>query len=366
MAWSATGLPGGLSIDPGTGEIQGTLGYESAASYSVTVTADDGQQTAEATFDLDVTDTNRPPTIGDQTLPALPENGAAGTLVGTVVASDPDAGDTLTYTITGGDPGGAFDATLVSGELRVATPAALDFETTPSFALTVQVQDTGSLTDTATITVDLSDENEAPSLADATLPTLPENGAVGALVGTVAGTDPDAGDTLTYTVTGGDPAGAFDATLVNGELRVATPAALDFETTPSFAVTVQVEDAGSLTDTATITVDLSDVNEAPSLADATLPNLLEQSPVGTLVGVLAGSDPDAGDTLSYTITGGNVGGAFASPLVNGELRVATPAALDHGSHPVFTLTVQVEDAGSLVDTAAITVPLDAPPTSRPS
>ncbi|MGH8525250.1 MAG: cadherin repeat domain-containing protein, partial [Gammaproteobacteria bacterium] len=44
-----------------------------------------------------------------------------------------------------------------------ANAAALDFETNPSFTLTVQVQDAGGLTDTATLTVTLADGNEAPT-----------------------------------------------------------------------------------------------------------------------------------------------------------------------------------------------------------
>ncbi len=43
ISWSAAGLPPGLAIDPATGDITGTLGYDTAGTYPVTVTAtDDG------------------------------------------------------------------------------------------------------------------------------------------------------------------------------------------------------------------------------------------------------------------------------------------------------------------------------------
>ena len=64
--------------------------------------------------------------------------------MGTVVASDPDAGDTLTYAITGGNTGGAFTINPSTGEITVNNSAALDFETTPSFNLTVAVTDSGT------------------------------------------------------------------------------------------------------------------------------------------------------------------------------------------------------------------------------
>ncbi len=56
---------------------------------------------------------------------------------GTVAASDPDAGQTLNYAITSGNTGGAFAIDGSSGQITVANSAPLDFETTPSFDLTV-------------------------------------------------------------------------------------------------------------------------------------------------------------------------------------------------------------------------------------
>jgi hypothetical protein len=79
-----------------------------------------------------------------------------------VVANDPDAGTTLTYSIIGGNTGGAFAINAGSGALTVANSAALDFETTPSFALTVRASD-GVLNANATVTVNLIDVPEVPT-----------------------------------------------------------------------------------------------------------------------------------------------------------------------------------------------------------
>ena len=55
-AFTATGLPPGLSIDTGTGAISGTLAAGTAASgpYSVTVSANDGISTASQSFTWNV------------------------------------------------------------------------------------------------------------------------------------------------------------------------------------------------------------------------------------------------------------------------------------------------------------------------
>ena len=97
-------------------------------------------------------------------------------MVGTVTASDPDTGDTLSYSITGGNTGNAFAINSSTGQITVNNAAALDFETTPTFTLTVRVQDAGGLTDAATVTMNLTNVNEAPTVNNATF-SLPENSA---------------------------------------------------------------------------------------------------------------------------------------------------------------------------------------------
>jgi hypothetical protein len=276
-------------------------------------------------------------------------------VVGSVTGSDPDAGDTLSYAITAGNTGGAFTIDAATGEITVATPGALDFETTPVFTLTVEVTDAGGLMATDTVTVNLTDENESPSVTGFAT-SLAENSVAGTVVGSVTGSDPDAGDTLSYAITAGNTGGAFTIDAVTGEITVATPAALDLETTPVFTLTVEVTDAGGLTATDTVTVNLTDQNESPSLTGfvASLP---ENALAGTVVGSASGSDPDAGDSLSYAITAGNTGGAFTIDAATGELTVASPAALDFETTPVFTLTVEVTDSGGLTATDTVTVNL---------
>ena len=64
----------------------------------------------------------------------------------------------MRYSFAGNDLGG-FSIETASGELRVADEAVMDFETTPSFSLTVEVSD-GDLSSSATVTVDLNDVDE--------------------------------------------------------------------------------------------------------------------------------------------------------------------------------------------------------------
>jgi hypothetical protein len=85
-----------------------------------------------------------------------------------VVASDPDFADPLTYSIVGGNTAGAFSIDTATGQLRVANPTLLDFETTPTFTLMVQVTDSGApgLSDTAIVTIQLNDLSEGVVVPD--------------------------------------------------------------------------------------------------------------------------------------------------------------------------------------------------------
>jgi len=238
----------------------------------------------------------------------------------------------------------------------VANAAALNFETTPSFTLTVQVRDQGGtgLTATGTVTVNLTNVNEAPSVTGFTT-ALAENSAAGTIVGSVTATDPDAGDTLGYAITGGNAGGAF-AIDAAGQITVANPAALDFETTPAFTLTVQVQDAGGLTDTATITVSLTNANDAPSI---TAPGLQVTDEDTTLFFSTAGgnaivvADIDAGaNSIQVTLTS-----AQGTLTLSGISGLAFSAG-DGSADAAMTFTGSVTDVNAALDGLAFTPAAD--------
>lgn len=214
---------------------------------------------------------NRPPVIAAQTF-SLPENSANATMVGTVAASDPDAGQTLAYAITGGNTGGAFAINASTGQLTVASTAALNYETTPSFALTVRVTDNGTPTmnTSATITVNLTNVNEAPSIPTDTNPatnTVAENAANGTLVGITAfATDPE-GAAITYSLTD-NAGGRFAINASTGVVTVANGLLLDFETNNSHSITVRASD-GTLTSSQSFTIVVTDVPNAAYVSSTT-------------------------------------------------------------------------------------------------
>ncbi|WP_254508784.1 cadherin domain-containing protein [Anatilimnocola floriformis] len=328
--------------------------------YEVTVTAQDsGVPSATGLTDsqsllVTVVNANEAPTIAPQTF-TVAENSANNTAVGTVVAADVDVGDTRTFAITDGNTGGAFAINSSTGAITVANGSLLNFEGTPTYTLTVSVTDAGNLSASNTITVNLTNVNEAPTIAPQTF-SVAENSANTTAVGTVVAADVDAGDTRTFAITGGNTGGAFAINATTGAITVANSAALNFEGTPSFSLTVSVTDAGNLSTSNTITVNLTNVNEAPTIAPQTF-SVAENSANNTAVGTVLANDVDAGDTRTFAITGGNTGGAFAINASTGAITVANSTALNFEAIPTFSLTVSVTDAGNLSASNTITINL---------
>ena len=121
----------------------------------------------------------------------------------------------------------------------------------------------GSLTADITVTINLTNVNEAPTGTTATR-SVAENAAAGTTVGAPVTTTDQDGDALVYSLTSNefeiDPVGQVGA--ASGQIVVKAGADLDYETTSSYSVTVVASD-GKLTTDIPVTINLTDVNEAP-------------------------------------------------------------------------------------------------------
>ncbi len=339
------------------------LNYETTPIFTLVIKVEDngaGSLSDQANITVNLTDVNEAPQINSQTF-SIAENATNEQEVGTVAASDPDNGQTLSFTILSGNTDNAFQIGSSTGTLTVNNSAALNYETTPTFTLVIKVEDNGagSLSDQANIIVNLTDVNEAPQINSQTF-SIAENATNEQEVGTVAASDPDNGQTLSFTILSGNTDNAFQIGSSTGTLTVNNSAALNYETTPIFTLVIKVEDngAGSLSDQANITVNLTDVNEAPQINSQTF-SIAENAANEQEVGTVAASDPDNGQTLSFTILSGNTNNAFQIGSSTGTLTVNNSAALNYETTPTFTLVIKVEDngAGSLSDQANITVNL---------
>ena len=131
----------------------------------VTYTDAHGSQMEMATTDMAVT-SNRPPAFADDDATReVAENTAAGMNVGEpVTATDPD-GDALTYALSGAD---AMYFTIDNmGQIKVGASAMLDYESMKkTYMVTVTATDPGGEADTIVVTINVTDVEENPLLAE--------------------------------------------------------------------------------------------------------------------------------------------------------------------------------------------------------
>ena len=278
-----------------------TYDHESKSSYSVTVKADDNNG-GTATIDVTITvaDVNEPPEFDSATATReVPENTEAGENIGApVTAADPDTGDTPAYTLEGGDLD-SFDIDSASGQIQTKPGVTYDHESKSSYSVTVKADDNNGGTATIDVTITVTDVNEPPEFDSAAATReVPENTEAGGNIGApVTATDPDTGDTLTYTLEGAD-LDSFDIDSASGQIQTKPRVTYDHESKSSYSVTVKADDNNGGTATIDVTITVADVNEPPEFDSATATREVpENTEAGENIGApVTATDPDTGNT----------------------------------------------------------------------
>ena len=205
------------------------------------------------------------PVITSTAAASFAENASGA--VYTVAATDEDAGATLTYSLTGIDAA-RFNINSTTGAITFkATPnyeAPADSGKNNVYDVTVRASD-GSITTSKAVAITVTNVNEAPTVTSAATKSFAENGT--GTVYTATATDPDAGTSLTYSLTG------VDASLFNIN---ATTGVVTFKSAPNYEtpadagannvynITVGASD-GAVTTTKAVAVTVTNVtNEAPA------------------------------------------------------------------------------------------------------
>lgn len=250
-------------------------------------------------------------------------------------AADPDAGDSLSFSLDQAPVGMVIDATT---GLILWTPAAADVG---NHNVVVRVTDSGALFDTESFVITVNQAppgNHPPTLAAVANQSLREDRLL--TLGLQA-TDPDAGDVVTFSLVSAPVGMSLDAS--TGNLLWA-PSASQVGNHP---VTVRALDPHGAFDEGGFEVTVSRLGGPPTLA-AIADQTTEE---GTEIAADANAtDPDLpGDTLTYSLTLAP-SGASIDPATGAIAW--TPSGAQVGAHD---FTVRVEDSEGLVDFASFIV-----------
>ena len=264
-----------------------TIDFESRSSYAVTITATDtASVTATADVTINVTNIDEPGTVAlSKDTPAV--NRA---LTATLVDQDGSVsgeswtwsrGNTRTGTFTPISGADTADYTPVAGDVGKYLKAAVGYtDSLGSGKSAEKVSDNPTATD------------PPPVFANASETFTVNENATSGTVGTVTAMDED-NDTLNYSVGGTDVAafnGDFSLNASTGAITVKSDATIDFETGPSYVVTITATDPSGGTDT---------IDVAISVTNADDPGVVSLNPAVPRVNVAVTatlSDPDGSVT----------------------------------------------------------------------
>ncbi len=405
LTYSAAGLPPGLSIDPETGLITGTLtldasqgGPENDGIYPVTVTIDDGNGgviTTTITYAID----NPPPVAENDTANVTEDILASGNVLTQAPGADTDPdGDPLVVTQfdipgIGVTPAGTPAIIPDVGTLTINSDGSWSFDPAPNYdgpipVVTYTISDGNGGTDMATLALTMTPTNDPPVIINPNNPGSPLDpieavdplNIIPDVVTSDSLTPPTIdvsdfvvdpeGDILTYTATGLPPGLTLDPAtgIISGTLP--PDASQGGENGDGvYLVTVNIDDGEGNETTTTITYTIGNPQPVATI-DATA---IDEDTVATGNVLSNDSDTDGDPLVVSAVSGGVVGQPIAMPfgtiVLNADGTYTftpndTANALPAGEIVTEQITYTVSDGNGGTDTATLTITItgtnDAP------
>ncbi|MFP1683150.1 Ig-like domain-containing protein [Alloalcanivorax sp. C16-1] len=392
LTYSANGLPPGLSINTSTGVISGTLERDASqggddGTYTVTVTASDGNGgTVNMSFDWTVS--NPAPEASNDTATTNEDTATTGNVL--TNDNDPDGDDLTVSQVNGeaGDVGEAVDGSH-GGRFTLNEDGSYSFDPDGDFddlavgetrttSIEYQVSDGEGGFDTATLTITVTGVNDAPVAVNDT-GTTTENSTTSGNVLT-NDSDPE-GDTLTVSQVGGEATDVGEAVDGDngGRFTINEDGSYSFDPNGDFddlavgesrttSIEYQISDGEGGFDTATLTITVTGVNDAPTVVTGDVPEAQSNDDSDVVNGLdVSGafSDVDGSDTLTYSANGLPPGLSInaTTGVISGTLERDASQGGDDGTYTV-TVTASDGNGGSVNMSFDWTVSNPAPDASN--
>ena len=374
LRYSASGLPDGLTINEGTGEITGTATEETTSgAVTATITATDGDGLS-VTHDIDITVVSPPVivSIASSRDKAVQKSGEYATFDltfsedVTIDVELPVAGDrypVVTLTINGTDVEatywnhsvntiGFFVPMVPEGDGNEVSVKSIDLNgvivTGVTSGLGWETSVVGQTTDTLTI------DDTKPTIVSSASFNANENGTE---VGQVVATDDN--EISRYTLTGGADMDLFaideDTGVLSFEDEQDYEVAGDADGNGAYEVEVTVTDEAGNETVQDITVNLQDINEAPKVVnDAKTKSFAVLNQVYTLDAAVLFFDPE--DELRYSATGLPDG-----LTIDEGTGAITGTATEETTSGAVTATITATDSAGLSVTHGIDITVVSAP-----
>ena len=333
--------------------------------YDITVNVFDGVHTTTKDVNISVLNRNdNAPNFWGAATKNVNENVSTATIIYNANGTDAD-GDTLTYSITGGADANRFTINAATGAVtfRISpdreNPADADGNNV--YNVTIRISDgVYSTTGNVAITVRNLNDNTPVFTSSATVHV---NENTTGVFYTAAATDAD-GDTLTYSIVGGNDQHLFNIGSSSGEVSFKTapdyenPA--DHDSNNSYQVTIRASDGERSVDRIHA-INVQNVNDnAPVITSGNSAAVNENISTATTVYTFTATDAD-NSNITYSISGGFDAHLFNINSSTGALTFKTSPdyekPMDFGGNNSFQVAVRASD-GVFSDSKFISIRVD--------
>lgn len=197
--------------------------------------------------------------------------------------------------------------------------------------------------------------NAAPTALTLSANSIAENVAANSTVGTLTTTDPDAGDSFTYSLVSGSGSTDNAAFNISGSaLRITSSP--NFETKSSYTVRVRTTDEGGLFFEKDFAITITDANDAPTFAGYSVSTAFQKSVSMSLGKLLAKATDVEADAVTVTSVGPASAQGGTAALQSGSI-LYTPANGFSGSD-TFPVTITDARGASVIGTVTVNVQIN--------
>uniref|UniRef100_A0A3B3HEI5 Cadherin domain-containing protein n=1 Tax=Oryzias latipes TaxID=8090 RepID=A0A3B3HEI5_ORYLA len=353
--------------------LQKPLDREKEEQISLVLTAVDGgepQMSGTMMIVVTVLDVNdNAPVFTQQTYKAtVTENSPKGTVVAAVTASDADQGSNsrITYSITNtlDNVRRAFNVNVENGQISLIDD--VDFEKSKHFEINLLASDSGGLTDSCKLIVDVEDINDnKPEINIMSKSNvISENAKINTVVTVINIEDIDSekNGKVTCFIDENQPFSLKSS--LNNIYSLLTVSLLDRETASEYNITVTCSDEGvpSLSSSVTLTLQISDVNDnAPVFERSSYEAyIVENNTPGVSIFTVKATDADwkQNARVSYILEDSSVNGVPISSYVSVSADsgvIHAVRSFDYEQIKDFRFCVKAQDGGSPPLSSNVTV-----------
>ena len=348
-----------------------TLAEGETENVTFTYEISDGNGgTDTATVTITVTGVNDDPAATDDAYNVTEDSSVSGNVITDTYGQDSDIdGDSLTAALLTGPAYGTLTEFNADGSFTyIADDAHWDTLAegeTEDVTFTYEISDGNGGTDTATVTITVTGVNDDPVADNDAYDVTEDSSVSGNVIADTYGQDSDIdGDSLTATLVSGPAHGTLTEFNADGSFTYVADDphwdTLAEGATEDVTFTYEISDAHGGTDTATVTITVTGVNDDPVAADDAY-NVTEDSSVtGNVITDTAGLDSDIdGDSLTATLASGPTYGTLTDFNSDGCFTYVADDphwdTLAEGATEDVTFTYEISDGHGGTDTATVTI-----------